>query len=580
MTQPSFPLPEFLRAFAVQDTPNLMFLFGAGTSVRSGIPSAADMVWQFKREVFASETGTSKLALRDVRSEHVRQRLQSYFDAKGTCPARGAGEEYSRYFEMCYPSQADRRSFIRNTARGAAPTIGHECLAVLLAAGECRWVWTANFDDLIERAERADAANRLVVASEESADRINTASEDGLWPILVKLHGDYKYDSLQNTAAELRRLDDKLRSHLTRSCTSHGLVVVGYSGRDESVMSAVEEAARGGGFPRGLYWCLMPGERPDDRVSRLVEKAHNSSGRGGFVETDGFDDLMYRLYRQCSLQDDSVDRKAADLFERRRPFALSRTDRSAEPIKLSAIRVIDYPDAHFRFQTSVENWAELRARIGESNIVAGLLRGNALAFGERSEIQRAFDSRVTGPLELVGFESRELTHGNSVAIGLFYDLVTKSMTRDYGLVLLGRRTFFIPADDERVLRAHFEFRHAGSPHRVLQARRQGDVIVCEAVRVQLEYHDGSLWFVVEPTVVVTRDGRTVAEKDRRQAVVNEVLSGRYNAASHEMLLFWLSYLKCIRDPIAFSLLPADRGGTKIVLDSHYAFSSARTPEGR
>jgi hypothetical protein len=66
--------------------------------------------------------------------------------------------------------------------------------------------------------------------------------------VLVKLHGDYRYDKLQNTEEELKSLDDELRKYLLQICKENGLIVVGYSGRDESVMSSLERVASEGGL--------------------------------------------------------------------------------------------------------------------------------------------------------------------------------------------------------------------------------------------------------------------------------------------------------------------------------------------
>jgi hypothetical protein len=43
-----------------------MFFLGAGASVGGGIPTAAEMVWMFKRDIYCSETGTSPEAFRDL----------------------------------------------------------------------------------------------------------------------------------------------------------------------------------------------------------------------------------------------------------------------------------------------------------------------------------------------------------------------------------------------------------------------------------------------------------------------------------------------------------------------------------
>lgn len=36
------------------------FFFGSGTSIQSGIPTGSGLVWDFKKEIYCSETGTSR----------------------------------------------------------------------------------------------------------------------------------------------------------------------------------------------------------------------------------------------------------------------------------------------------------------------------------------------------------------------------------------------------------------------------------------------------------------------------------------------------------------------------------------
>jgi hypothetical protein len=56
-----------------------------------------------------------------------------------------------------------------------------------------------------------------------------------------KLHGDFRSRRLKNTGDELRHQDSRLRQILLGACRRFGLVVVGYSGRDDSVMETLTD---------------------------------------------------------------------------------------------------------------------------------------------------------------------------------------------------------------------------------------------------------------------------------------------------------------------------------------------------
>ncbi|HUV60468.1 MAG TPA: SIR2 family protein [Desulfatiglandales bacterium] len=577
-------LPDLLRTFSIQDVPRLMLFLGAGASAHASIPTAADMIWMFKREIYCSDTGISKEAFRDLSVERNRRRLQEYFDSKGDFPPQEADSEYSFYFERCYPVSEDRRSFIRQLLQQCKPTIGHECLAALLAQGHCDWVWTTNFDDLVERAERSDTPRRLYHVGPESRERLDTILAERCVPVLVKLHGDYRYDKLQNTDGELQFLDEKLRASLVQVSKDNGLIVIGYSGRDQSVMSALEASVAAGGLRGGLYWCVREGEQTRRQVETLVRRVVQKAGRGGFVEVTSFDDLLFRLYRQCDLKDAQIDTKAEALFEQRRPFIFVTETKPRNTIKVNAIKVMEYPTTPYRFLTSIKNWQELRDIVDHRPIAAGLLHGHVLAFGNRERIRSVFGDKITGPIELSDIRPGDLIRSDSVTIGLLYDMIGQSLADKYGLFRLGRRTFYVvdPAISSRA--REFRFQHQGKQFSIPMAVDRDwcgqRVIVNEAFSYQLGFHEGTLWLILRPEVVVTSDGQVLAPVEQRRAIANPILSQRYNMGAHERLLFWFYYLSSITNPISFVFPSRYDPSVQIVLDTHYAFSSQREVSGK
>lgn len=566
-------LPRFLRAFAIQDQPRLMAFLGAGASVSAGIPSAIEMTWMFKRLIYCSETGAGQEALRDLTLERNQHRLQEYFDQKRGYPELWSDNEYSFYFEKAFPDPSDRRQFIRKMLRAGRPSIGHECLAALVAQTKFDWIWTTNFDDLAERTERVEAERRLHQVGPESATRLEGILDNREKPVLVKLHGDYRYDNLQNTADEVQHLDARLRDVLVQMCQGNGLLVVGYSGRDESVMSTLEAAASKGGFHRGIYWCIREGSRPSERVRILVEMVFGQTKRGGFIEISSFDDFLYRLYKQCELKDQGIDDKAEVLFEQRRTFALASATTLRKPLKLNAIRMVDYPTSPYKFQTSIKNWKELRETLANQSIVAGLLGGHVIAFGNRERIRTTFESKMSGPIEVTDIRPRDLIRTNSVMMGLFYDIIRRNLVEKWGLLQIGRNTFYLRDPQTEDKKREFTFEHRGKHYTVSTATNADRVVINEAFSFQLDFHEDDLWFILEPTVVVTTDGYNPAPKDLRKTITNSTVSGRYNDDVHKMLLFWHYYLGSKSNPITFMFPPNEGTAVQLVLDESYAYSS-------
>lgn len=257
------------------------------------------MTWDFKRTLFCSEERVPLAACRNIKDELVRDRIQRHLD-RGGHPPLGDAEEYAHYFEFVRPDERDRRSYIEAQVTGATPSFGHTALAALMVADRARIVWTTNFDACIETsAARAfDSAGRLVVASPDSSTLANEAILEERWPVLVKLHGDFRSRRLKNTADELRSQDSRLRQALTDSCRRRGLIVVGYSGRDASVMEALEQAVAPGAYPDGLFWIHRGDRPPMPAVERLIARAAEAGIDAAVIEAETFDELMGDVLRQ------------------------------------------------------------------------------------------------------------------------------------------------------------------------------------------------------------------------------------------------------------------------------------------
>ena len=145
---------DFARRFSLRAS-NLMWLLGAGASASAGLPTAMDMVWEFKQKLFVSQRRGSLQTVSDLSQPNVRNRLQAHVDSLGLPPS-GAPEKYAALFEAVYPAETDRRKFLDAKLAGAKPSYGHMALAVLMREQLTRLVWTTNFDALV-----ADACARI-----------------------------------------------------------------------------------------------------------------------------------------------------------------------------------------------------------------------------------------------------------------------------------------------------------------------------------------------------------------------------------------------------------------------------------
>lgn len=291
----------------------VMWLLGAGASAAAGIPTASDMIWEFKQQLYVSQRRVSPKSVADLANPAVRRALQSFIDGLDRFPQSGAPDEYAELFEGTYPSEHDRRTYIAAKLTGAKPSYGHIALATLMKADRARVVWTTNFDPLVADAcaKVYDGTGHLTTVALDAPVLAREVLNGERWPAEIKLHGDFRSRRLKNTNDELRQQDANLRELLVGACGRSGLIVAGYSGRDESIMDTLEAALdQPLPLPGGLFW-LHRGEAPPlPRVTQLFLKAAAKDVEVGLVSIENFDETLRDLVRLL----DGLDSTALDTF--------------------------------------------------------------------------------------------------------------------------------------------------------------------------------------------------------------------------------------------------------------------------
>jgi tetratricopeptide (TPR) repeat protein len=260
--------------------PNYTVLLGAGCSVSSGIRSASELIKQWRRELYADLSGDKR---KDV-SEDVQRELlkkQSWYEQ---------GREYSTLFERRYDLQRQRRMFVEKEVAGKLPSIGYAYLASLIESGYLNTVFTTNFDDLMNEAFYLYSQERPIVCAHDSS--INSVTVTSKRPKVIKLHGDYLFDDLKSTTRETENLEHNIRAKLTEFCKDYGLVVIGYSGNDRSIMDALNFLLKDEEYLKsGVYWCLREDTEIPEDLRKLLHRE-----RVYYVRIAGFDELMADLF--------------------------------------------------------------------------------------------------------------------------------------------------------------------------------------------------------------------------------------------------------------------------------------------
>ena len=101
-----------------------MWFLGAGVSASSGVPTAWDMIWDFKRLLYVSQRRVSPSSVQDLSNPAIQRKIQAHIDSLGTLPDAGAPQEYAELFESVFPAEIDRRAYMDSKISGAKPSYG------------------------------------------------------------------------------------------------------------------------------------------------------------------------------------------------------------------------------------------------------------------------------------------------------------------------------------------------------------------------------------------------------------------------------------------------------------------------
>lgn len=538
---PQIRADDFSRRFGLR-TANLMWLLGAGASASAGIPTAWDLIWDFKQRLFISQRRVSPKTVADLSSSVVRAQLQAHIDSCGSLPSAGAPDEYSALFEAVYPSEADRRAYLDAKMAGAKPSYGHLALATLMRAQLTRIVWTTNFDPLIADgcAKIYDATGALATVALDAPDLAAQLISEGRWPVEVKLHGDFRSRRLKNTSDELRHQDVRLRKVLVDSCRRFGLVVAGYSGRDDSVMDALEEALEAtGAFQAGLFW-LHRGENPPlARATQLLTRAVAKGVEAAVVVVENFDETLRDLMRLIN-----IDTKSLDAFtaERRRWSGAPRPARAGgwPVVRLNALPILQTPSVCRRVVCQVGGYAEARQAVEQAGVEVLVARTKAgvLAFGADADVRAAFGAFDITDFSLHTIETRRLRY-ESGERGLLRDALTRAIVRQRGVDVIRKRTsdLLAPADPQSAVWTPLN-RLVGAVSGMV--KDHPELRWREGIGTRLDWADDRLWLLLEPRTVF--DGITLSNKAAATDFARERTVRRYNRQLNDLIAFWSDLL--------------------------------------
>ncbi|NNE32458.1 MAG: hypothetical protein HKN40_08825 [Winogradskyella sp.] len=265
-----------------ESTSNYSLLLGAGCSVTSGIRTAGQLIDGWMVDLYKRFENNNK---------DKPKNLTNYFE-KEHASWYNPLNVYSSLFEKKYDLPPQRRRFVENEVAGKIPSIGYAYLISLVENNFFNSIFTTNFDDLINEGFYQFSNLRPIICAHDSS--IHSVSITSKRPKIIKLHGDYLFDDIKSTLRETESLESNTKDKMLEFCKEYGLIVVGYSGSDRSIMDVLEYLTKKDNYLKnGIYWCL----RKDDHISHAVrnllwkEKVFP-------VLIDGFDELFAECHKE------------------------------------------------------------------------------------------------------------------------------------------------------------------------------------------------------------------------------------------------------------------------------------------
>lgn len=540
---------EFLQHY-LQNAPHLMWFLGAGTSRSAGLPTATDIIWDLKRRYYCLHENQD-LHSHDINNKAIKQKIQTYMDSKGF-PVLWSPEEYPFYFDLIFgDDDQSQQRYIHETlsSNKISLNIGHRVLAGLMEMGNARIVFTTNFDEVIETAFAEVAGKSLSTFHLEGTYAALEALNREDFPLYSKVHGDFRYQSIKNLAEDLRINDREIQRCFLAAATRYGLVISGYSGRDENVMSMLREAIdQNNAFPHGLFWTVPRLSSVERGVQEIIAHAKEKGVRTGVVETGTFDEMLSKIWRQVKDKPQALDGKVRTASVASVSIPLPAPGRKFPILRTNALPVLMTPPRCGMVELDgVVTFGELQQKCIEHSVNAIWTYTDKILFwGNQEEIIKMLPANKSPTMKLCNIDDgSKLATESTFVRSFFEEALATALCHGKPLFLRRKnRTYYAvvqndAANDKLFSRMRNELSYKGK-----QAYISGnvpglhDVTWAECVSIQLEERGGSLWVMLRPDIWI----KPLARRQEAREFLRKRRLYRYNNQSYRILDAWIEIL--------------------------------------
>ena len=540
---------DFLR-HVNQHGPHLAWFLGAGASRSSGLPTATDIIWDLKRRIYCAQQNQD-IQTHDISNKAVQTRIQSYMESMGFPPLWDTSE-YSFYFEQYFGGEyASQQAYLREvlSTEKIASTVGHRVLAALLHMGRARTVFTTNFDEVVETAYSAIMGRNLTTFHLEGSYAAIDALNADQFPLYVKLHGDFRYQSVKNLSSDLLHNDQQLQKCFVAAASRFGLVVAGYSGRDENVMTMLRQAIdQNNAFPHGLFWTAPRLSGIASNVHELLEYAHAKGIRSGVVQTGTFDEMLSKIWRHTPDKPTELDGKVRSAGIKSVSIPLPSPGGQYPLLRTNALRITQIPNVCGSLNVAGNiDIGDIRAKLFEVQPDCTLAYTDRILFwGDRAQVETVVDRDQMSPTEAFTLDDLAKQVDESGIVKAFLEeALAKALIANKPLSLRrSKRTWY--AVVQHAQRTHDTFlplRMALGFNGTLGRTHGGvpglqEVYWAEAISLRIEERNGELWLLLRPDIWVS----PLREREKASDFLRQRKLKRWNSQSYETLSAWVGLL--------------------------------------
>jgi len=537
---------EFLNYY-IQNSKQIMWFLGAGTSRSAGIPTATDIVWDLKKKYYCNQENQD-IEDHDINKKAIKEKIQSYFDSKGY-PKLGSKDEYSFYFELMFGTDYDlQQRYIKELFSPPEMhlSIGHRALAAILEMGIGKIVFTTNFDKVLETAFSKISGKNLPVYHLEGSYAALNALNNEDFPIYAKIHGDFRYKSIKNLERDLLKNDEKIQECFKAAANRYGLIVSGYSGRDDNVMNMFRETLeQDNAFPKGIFWATTRESEILESVRDLIELARKKDVKAHTIETGSFDIMLSRIWRQISEKPRDLELKVQTSKILPVCINLPQPGKEFPVLRTNALAITDYPNICGMVECAKAlTYSELKEKFPKYGLnITWTYIDKILFWGTSKEIFNVLGKENINTIEDYSFENPVASIAETSFVKAFFEeALAKAICSQGALVLRKRyRTYYAVVNDSPVNKVVLKpLKDVIGDSGAIAGKITGsdEIFWAEAVSLKLEEKNGILWLLLKPDIWIS----PLKMREEMRDFLRRKKIHRYNNKSHYLLNAWIEVL--------------------------------------